>query len=133
MKHVKPAYFIAAIILMVSMAVTLVTFTTSLAKHVTIRQVLQMPEQTVQVPGRILKDTVRFDAVKGELSFDIEAMQKGESGRLAIVYPQPKPENFDSATSVEAVGQYKEGVFRASNLLVKCPTKYNDQKVADAK
>ncbi len=54
----------------------------------------------------------------------------GGPDRLTVVYPQPKPENFDNATSVEAVGQYRNGVFYASNLLVKCPSKYNDKKAA---
>jgi cytochrome c-type biogenesis protein CcmE len=129
----KPAYMIAIVILVASAAITLFTFTGSLAKHVTIGQVMKMPGQMVQVPGRILKDTVNFTTAKGELKFDIESMQKGDNGRLTVVYGQPKPENFDTATQVEAVGVYKDGVFRASNLLVKCPSKYNDEKGSGAK
>jgi cytochrome c-type biogenesis protein CcmE len=59
------------------------------------------------------------------LRFDIQEM-KG-TNRLTIVYREPKPENFDSATSVEAVGTYRNGEFHAKNLLVKCPSKYNDK------
>src|SRR2546423_12448065 len=121
----KPAHIMALVLIVVCMGVTLYAFTFSIAQHVTITQVLKMPGQQVQVPGKILKDTVAYDAAKTELRFDIQEMNG--PNRLTIVYREPKPENFDSATSVEAVGTYKDGKFFARNLLVKCPSKYNDK------
>ena len=121
----KPAYMMALALIVVSLGVTLYTFSFSIAPHVTITQVMNMPGQQVQVPGKIIKDTVTFDTTRGELQFDIQEM-KGPN-RLSVVYREPKPENFDSATSVEAVGVYRDGKFHAKNLLVKCPSKYNDK------
>jgi cytochrome c-type biogenesis protein CcmE len=123
---VKPAYILALIILVVSIVATLLTFAGSIAHHVTIPEAMAQAGQQVQVPGKILKDTVSYDPARQELRFDVQEMNG--TGRITIVYGQPKPENFDSATSVEAVGIYRNGVFYASNLLVKCPSKYNDQK-----
>jgi cytochrome c-type biogenesis protein CcmE len=34
------------------------------------------------------------------------------------------PGNFDQATSIVAIGHYKDGTFAAEQLLVKCPSKY---------
>ena len=34
------------------------------------------------------------------------------------------PGNFDQATSIVAIGHYQDGTFRAEQLLVKCPSKY---------
>src|SRR5207245_467585 len=53
--------------------------------------------------------------------------------RVTVVYGQPKPENFDSATNVEAQGRYQDGVFHADSLLVKCPSKYRDSEKPDKK
>lgn len=122
----KPAYILAFIILAVSMVVTLFAFSGSIARHVTIQQAISKPGERVQVPGKIIKKSVNYDARKGELRFKIAAIDG--AGAMTIVYAQPKPENFDSATSVEAVGQYRDGAFYAENLLVKCPSKYNDTK-----
>ncbi|MBI4758133.1 MAG: cytochrome c maturation protein CcmE, partial [Chloroflexi bacterium] len=47
--------------------------------------------------------------------------------RMEIVYKGLKPANFDQATGVVAVGQYQNGVFQAKQLLVKCPSKYQEQ------
>lgn len=123
----KPAYLIALVVITVCMVVTMWAFTNSMAHHVTIADALRKPGETVQVPGVILKDTVTFDVTKGHLRFDI-VDSKDPKSRLTVVYAQPKPENFDTADKVEAVGMIKDGVFYAQNLLVKCPSKYNDEK-----
>ncbi len=123
----KPAYIIAFIILAISLVATLVSFSGAIAQHVSIPQAMTRTGETVQVPGDIQKDTVRYDSLRGELRFDI-VDKTDQKTRMTVVYAQPKPENFDSATSVEAVGRYKDGVFRADNLLIKCPSKYSDEK-----
>ena len=49
----------------------------------------------------------------------------------SVVYPNPKPANFEDAERVVVQGQMTaaaggEGVFEAEHILVKCPSKYND-------
>jgi cytochrome c-type biogenesis protein CcmE len=126
----KPAYLIALFVIGLCMAVTLVTFGSSMTRHVTVAEVKKQPGVAVQVPGDIVKDSVDYDVATGGLRFDIiDRVDKTQ--RLTIVYPEPKPENFDTANSVEAVGTYRNGVFVADRLLVKCPSKYSDEKPAD--
>ena len=129
----KPGSLVAAIILVVTVVVTLFAFSGSIANHTTISDAIKRPAETLQVPGKIVQESVHYQ--KGALRFDVLEVtrdaQKGEhltGNRMTIVYAQPKPENFDTATSVEAIGEYRDGVFHASNLLVKCPSKYNDKK-----
>ncbi len=130
----KPAYIMAAVILAVTAAVTLFTFAGAVAQHSSITQAMAHPGATLQVPGKIIKDSVQYDATKGELRFDVIEVSRGADKkeivgdkRMTIIYRQPKPENFDTAVGVEAVGKFENGVFKADNLLVKCPSKYNDQ------
>jgi cytochrome c-type biogenesis protein CcmE len=131
----KPPHIIALVVIAICMVVMLFSFSGAVAQHVTIPQAMARPDETVQVPGNIVKDTVVYDVQKGELRFDIlgvdpKTRRVDSAQRMPVVYAQPKPENFDSATQVEAVGKYQSGVFRAQNLLVKCPTKYSDDKPA---
>jgi cytochrome c-type biogenesis protein CcmE len=51
--------------------------------------------------------------------------QKGEV--LPVVYHGVIPGNFDQATMVVAIGRYKNDRFEAEQLLVKCPSKYQEQ------
>ena len=51
-----------------------------------------------------------------------------ESGtRRRVVYHGPKPGNFEEAEQLVVEGQMQDGVFVAKHILVKCPSKYNDQ------
>jgi len=131
----KVPHIIALVVIVASMALMLFSFTGAVAQHVNIGDAKMRAGETVQVPGNIDHSTQKFDTVKGELRFDIvgidpKTRKEIPSQRLTIVYAQPKPENFDTATGVEAVGTYENGVFKAQNLLVKCPSKYNDAKPA---
>jgi cytochrome c-type biogenesis protein CcmE len=50
---------------------------------------------------------------------------RDEDKRIAqVVLDGAKPNNFDIATSVVAKGRYENGVFHASEVLTKCPSKY---------
>ena len=74
----------------------------------------------VQVNGT-LPDPQDSRSTAGVLHFRLED-EEGEI--LDVAYEGVKPANFEQATSVVAIGQYKEGVFKADQLLVKCPSKY---------
>lgn len=43
-----------------------------------------------------------------------------------VVYPNPKPANFEDAEQVVVEGRMTGEVFSAERILVKCPSKYND-------
>ncbi len=70
--------------------------------------------------------------IDGKGSYDAEndfhfTLVDDRGDRMEIVYKGLKPANFDQATGVVAVGQYQNGVFQAKQLLVKCPSKYQEQ------
>ncbi|HEY1015590.1 MAG TPA: cytochrome c maturation protein CcmE [Herpetosiphonaceae bacterium] len=60
---------------------------------------------------------------------------KDEFGQpLEVHYAQPKPGNFEQAISVVAIGRFDSArnVFVADDLLVKCPSKYQEEGEAAA-
>lgn len=97
----------------------------SLTRSVTIAEARQV-SGTVQVFG-FLYSKGAYDA-NNNWTFDVQDSQ-GDS--IKIVYPT-KPGNFDDAISVAATGKYNaaKGVFEAEQLLVKCPSKYQEQQGA---
>lgn len=74
----------------------------------------------VQVNGT-LPDPEGTSSSEGTLHFELQD-ENGEV--MKIAYRGVKPANFEQATSVVAIGQYREGTFQADQLLVKCPSKY---------
>lgn len=67
-----------------------------------------------------------------EYGFSKETMQftfhmKDESGNTRrVVYPRPKPNNFEQADRLVVIGEMKGEVFYANEMLMKCPSKYNN-------
>ncbi len=80
--------------------------------------------RNVQVFGYLYSKGAYDD--KGNWQFDIQ----GENGDvMTVVYPRTKPGNFEQAISVVAMGRYdpRSDKFIADQLLVKCPSKYQEQ------
>lgn len=67
-----------------------------------------------------------------EYGFSMETMQfifhmKDESGKVhKVVYPRPKPNNFEEADRLVVIGEMRNDVFYANEMLMKCPSKYNN-------
>jgi cytochrome c-type biogenesis protein CcmE len=86
-------------------------------------------EGNVHVVGKWVKEKPSgFSDKSMQFSFFME----DESGNMMrVMYPKPKPNNFDQATQLVVIGKMKNGVFYANDMLMKCPSKYNDANMAD--
>jgi cytochrome c-type biogenesis protein CcmE len=79
-------------------------------------------QKKIQVKGEWVKDRESF--------FDMEKMQftfylKDDSGEISrVVLDGAKPGNFDLAASVVVKGRYSGDYFHATEVLTKCPSKY---------
>jgi len=79
-------------------------------------------QKKIQVKGEWVKDRESsFDADKIQYSFYL----KDDSGEiLKVVLDGAKPNNFDLANSVVVKGKYMNDHFHATEVLTKCPSKY---------
>jgi len=67
----------------------------------------------------------RYDRTENVFTF----YMRDESGTVRKVrYPNPKPANFEQAEQVVVEGSMDGEAFAAQHILVKCPSKYNEQK-----
>jgi len=90
-------------------------------------QVKAKPGALVQVPGLVDKSyEQKYDAQGGTFEFALLDVQT-RSQQLVVRSRGVKPANFDSASQVVCVGTWREGVFDAQNILVKCPSKELDK------
>lgn len=81
--------------------------------------------KTVQVVGTWVKESgSTYDQHRNTFSFSLRDQQ----GRIVpVVLSGAKPNNFEIAVSVVAKGRMENGVFQASSVLTKCPSKYEGQ------
>lgn len=81
---------------------------------------------SAHVVGNWVKDRhFRYDRDRNVFSFYME----DETGAVRLVnYPNPKPANFEDAERLVVEGYTDGDVFVAKHILVKCPSKYNDER-----
>ncbi|MCD6161151.1 MAG: cytochrome c maturation protein CcmE [candidate division Zixibacteria bacterium] len=75
----------------------------------------------VQIIGFVDYASSHYDENTGVFSFYI---YDENNDRMLVNYTGIKPANFEQAKSVVCIGIFKDDVFNANNLLVKCPSKY---------
>lgn len=118
-------YIIGGIIIVLFTVWTAISFNKTLTPYVSIADAKERGT-TVQVKGERL-DNGNFDVGQNVFKFKI----KDENGEVVeVIYDGPKPGNFDQATHVVCVGKYEKGNFYAKNILVKCPSKYQEVGVS---
>ena len=73
-----------------------------------------------------MPDSVNWSTRDLHLSFEIE----DETGNLAISYHGPRPDMLTDAVEAVVVGRYDPAnqVFEAKELLMKCPSKYEEKE-----
>ncbi|MCI0331506.1 MAG: cytochrome c maturation protein CcmE [candidate division Zixibacteria bacterium] len=125
----KARYIIALVIIIGFVIYGAVSLKTSLTPYVSFAEAKSSP-QTVQVMGELEKSATRYDTTAGLLYFTLKS-KEGEL--LQVSYKGVRPGNFDQATQIVAIGNYKAQVFEADQLLVKCPSKYQGEEVQSYK
>ena len=120
----KTRYMIGGFIVLVFLGVGGYTFLNNSVEYATISKA-ENSGKKVQVTGKWVKEMdSRYDTQNNTFTF----FMRDEENRVAkVVLAGGKPNNFDIATSIVAKGKYQEGAFHASEVLTKCPSKYEAQ------
>ena len=101
-------------------------FVANASPYLTISEVATAEGAGLHVAGDLDKSTLRQNLSKRESTFTIR--DQGQS--LKVVYrgkPQP---NIANATKVVVIGKMEAGQFVASDMLLKCPSKYESTSEA---
>lgn len=123
----KPAYIVGGVVLVAAVVLGALSFANSLTPYVSIAEARDS-RRSVQVHG-YLKEVLGYDQ-EGNFRF---VLVDDQDDAMVIVYERPRPANFDQASGFVAIGRYDPAgqVFRARKLLVKCPSKYQEQGQGD--
>ncbi len=84
-------------------------------------------EQNVRLTGVIQSESIDWNVQDLILKFEIA----DENGRLSVVYKGLRPDMFQDGAQAVVEGRYTEGgTFEAHNLMLKCPSKYEEAATA---
>lgn len=126
----KNKYMFGGFIIVVFLGVMIYLFTqTNVAYESSFDKVIQS-EKTVKATGSWLKEkNYEIDKQNNIFSF---YMKDDKGNTMKVMYHGTIPNNFESSTSVVVTGKYNNGVFHATDILTKCPSKYQEQPVKNA-
>jgi len=84
---------------------------------------------SVKISGQLdLEHDVVYDIEKDANSFSFY-MKDGDNVSKKVILNKPKPQDFERAESVVVTGKMQEDTFMASEILMKCPSKYKDEEI----
>jgi cytochrome c-type biogenesis protein CcmE len=118
----KPKVIIGIIAIIAFTSLLMINFGNSISTYTTFDTAKELG--SAHVPGT-------WDNSQ-DYGFSRETMQftffmTDEAGQTRkVVYPRPKPNNFEEADRLVVIGEMREDVFYANEMLMKCPSKYNN-------
>ncbi|MBM4341767.1 MAG: cytochrome c maturation protein CcmE [Deltaproteobacteria bacterium] len=84
----------------------------------------------IKVSGKVRKGSVRGEPGSAQFRFDLE---DGQGHQLTVAYPRLLPDPFEEGREAIVQGRLDNGELSASNLTVKCPSRYADaQNMSEA-
>ena len=131
----KRSHIIAVVLIAVAIGIIISTAGDA-STYVTFDEAYEMAnaggDKSIHVVGELLKDS--SGEVSGifpsdnKLSFSF--IMKDENGRQQeVFYNEPMPPDFKRSEKVVVIGSYKEELFIAEKILMKCPSKYQEETV----
>ena len=102
------------------------TLSASVTPYVSIAEA-EASTSTVQVKGLLYENFAPVQ-VDNEFRFVLKDEENGQT--MPVKYAGLKPDRFDEAYHIVAIGKYDgaDGSFHANKLLIKCPSKYENQR-----
>lgn len=123
----KNKYMFGGFIIVVFLGIMIYLFTQTNVTYEENFSAIKTSTKTIKATGEWVKaKSYEIDRSKNLFSF---YMVDYNGNEMKVIYKGTIPNNFESATSVVVTGKYNKdnGYFQASDILTKCPSKYEEQ------
>lgn len=123
----KKSSIIGIIVIAVAIAIIISTYSSS-STYGDFKDA-KKTETPLQVVGHLVKTKeLHYDAAKDANYFSFY-MTDNKGEECKIVFTGTKPQDFERSEQIVLTGQMKGSEFHASKILMKCPSKYTQDKV----
>jgi cytochrome c-type biogenesis protein CcmE len=123
----KTIHIIIILALVVVIGVVVTTMSDS-STYSDFAEAASKPGKELHIIGKLNRlKPIEYDAVKNANQFTFFMIdEKGLEKK--VVYHNAKPQDFEKSEKVVIIGSMQGDSFVAKSLLLKCPSKYNDEK-----
>lgn len=86
-------------------------------------------EQIVKVSGDLVKNKEMYYNPQEDPNYFSFYMTDSKGQERKVILGAQKPQDFEKSENIVVTGKMKEGNFIASDMLMKCPSKYKDEEI----
>jgi len=123
----KKSSIIGIIVIAIAIAVIISTYSSS-STYGSFNDA-KKTESELHVVGKLNKTKqLVYDATKDANYFSFY-MKDNKGEECKVVFSGTKPQDFERSEQIVLTGQMKGNEFHASKILMKCPSKYTDEKL----
>ncbi len=123
----KKIHLIAILMIAAGIA-ALISFSGDVSTYSTFKKAIET-EQKVKIVGVLSKDKeMHYDPVKDPNYFSFYIKDSNGEERKVILNSE-KPQDFELSEQIVLTGKMRGEEFIASDMLMKCPSKYKDEEV----
>ena len=131
----KKTHIVAILVIAAAIAI-IVSTAGDASTYVTFDQAYQMAsvgnKNSIHVVGDLKKDAlgeiVNLEKSPDNLSFTFLLLDENQKEQK-VYYNEPMPPDFTRSEKVVVIGSYRGDLFVADKILLKCPSKYQEQKL----
>jgi cytochrome c-type biogenesis protein CcmE len=131
----KKSHIFIIVIIAVAVAI-IVSSTNEASTYVTFSEAYQLASngnaKSIHVVGELKKDAdgkvVGIEPGADKVSFSFIMIDEGGKEQQ-VFYNEPMPQDFTRSEKVVVIGSYKGESFYAEKILLKCPSKYQENSI----
>ncbi len=125
----KKTHIIGLVVVAIAMVVIMISLKDS-SNYVDFQRAKAYPNHEYHVIGQLVEDKpMKYDPQENPNYFTFY-LKDQQGNEKKVVYHDTKPQDFERSDRVVLVGSMKnEETFEAQKILMKCPSKYKEDKV----
>ena len=121
----KKTHIIAIVIIAIAIGAILSTLADS-STYASFRVAEEEPSKTFHVVGKLNKDKPQEYNPKVDADLFSFFLVDNEGKEKQVQLHKAKPQDFEKSEQIVVIGKMEAGNFVASDILMKCPSKYNN-------
>lgn len=115
------------LVMVAALVGTLIGTFTSTSKSVTFAKASDEPGTTFKISGTLHKNEPVIYDPEVDASLTTFHMEDKEGAVQKVHLHKAKPQGLMQSESIDLYGKFIDGEFHASEMLLKCPSKYNSE------
>lgn len=128
MKGIKKIHIIS-LIMIIAAVTLLLSASKDMSSYATFDQA-ENSHQSVKVVGTLAKDKEMYYDPATDPNYFSFFVKDADGREVKVILNDAKPQDFEMSEQIVVTGKMNQGNFIASDLLMKCPSKYKDEEIS---